>query len=546
MVGERGVAVGPGLPGVLLALWFVIAGLTAADADGRLLFFHMEGAHGGALYSIGADGADLRKLADFGSFAAASPDGRFIAAVGNDGDLYVMAADGSSPRKIASSDAGIKWPAWSPDGTQIAFEGPDGHSIYVCGVDGSGLRKAVSDRRHFYQHPDWSPDGRWLVVSSTDPGRPSATVGGHEICIVGADGSGLRPLTADGELNRSPAWSPDGRSIVFASRAGMGLRTFDLFLIGPDGSGRRNLTGRRAAYWNPVWSPDGSMIAYTGDPEGAMVVYVVNADGSGRRRVPNVPANSYIQAWAPDVSAPQPEPRVAEEREVEHRPMGPPDEGQAAAAGPPAGTVSSQAELSFRSGREPPGLYVMGADRSNLRRICDTPELATVGGYTWAPDGSRVVCSLRDGAGDALWIFNPDGTGKRRLTQCPGPDGSGQDGQPSWSPDGAWIAFRRHYLDERNAMQDDIWVIRPDGTGLRRLTTEPGGAGGPQWSPDNSMIAYTYGRNEDYAVHVVALDGSGVRRITPPGEQSSGPRWFPDGSGLFYFSRPTWEAPSDV
>jgi Tol biopolymer transport system component len=115
-----------------------------------------------------------------------------------------------------------------------------------------------------------------------------------------------------------------------------------------------------------------------------------------------------------------------------------------------------------------------------------------------------------------LFVMNPDGTRRVRLT------GSSGDFFPHWSPDGRVIAFQGSCP---GCTYDEIVTVKPNGTGLTRITT--GGAGTPSWSPDGSKIAFS--RN---GIQVVGLDGSDPVPLTTDNDRD--PVWSPDGSKIAF------------
>jgi TolB protein len=199
-----------------------------------------------------------------------------------------MNADGTGQTRLTNDAAVDRSPAWSPDGSKVAFESRrDGNAeIYVMNADGSGqtnlTNSAGSDAS-----PAWSPDGTTLAFESSRDGLA-------EIYLMDADGFGVTALTADAGNNITPAWSPDGTKLAFAStRAG----NLDVYIMNADGTGATNLTASRTAERAPAWSPDGSKLAFEGVADSDLDVYVVNADGSGRTNLTNAPGTNRAVDW---------------------------------------------------------------------------------------------------------------------------------------------------------------------------------------------------------------------------------------------------------
>lgn len=243
-----------------------------------------------------------------------SPDGRTIAFTDlispTAQTLFVMDADGSNRRRLPIAAGGRGnvsnySPAWSPDGTRLAFTrsviGPHTRKgwaidVYIVGLDGTSLRRVTTSGTAYA--PTWSPDGRRIAYMEVLGSSES-----HRLHVVNADGSGDHTLLAASRaawapgghaLIWSPAWSPDGRRIMF-SRATRLRATeppwavFEIYAINPNGTGLHRLTRTTverpphstANIW-PAWSPDGAQIVFLSLPDR---VRVMNADGSGLRTV---------------------------------------------------------------------------------------------------------------------------------------------------------------------------------------------------------------------------------------------------------------------
>lgn len=162
-------------------------------------------------------------------------------------------------------------------------------------------------------------------------------------------------------------------------------------------------------------------------------------------------------------------------------------------------------------------VYAYDADESKIAVAnadgTDVREVATGYEPEWSPSGAAIVFEN----GGVVSVVNSDGTGLRRLVR-------GE--QPSWSPDGTRIAFSRGFL------RGGLYVMRSDGTAVRRIARQDYGAGNPTWSPDGRRIAYD-GNDGLYRVNT---DGTARRRLTKDG-RDSWPHWAPDGRRLVLSSR---------
>lgn len=220
-----------------------------------------------------------------------------------DGDyaIYSMSADGGKQERLTeaegdpSSPQGLFFqiePAWSPDGSRIAFASKRGGSfdVYVMNADGSGTRRLTSAPGD-EGHPTWSPDGERIVFSRGTSG---------DLYVMNADGSGEKALVKGPADDAQPAWSPDGRSIAFARRPS-GTQMRDLWVVGADGSEPRRLTRLDATSSSPAWSPDGTRVAFSTNSGGEQFdIYFVVVAGKGLQQVTETPDDSFEPAWSPD------------------------------------------------------------------------------------------------------------------------------------------------------------------------------------------------------------------------------------------------------
>lgn len=144
-----------------------------------------------------------------------------------------------------------------------------------------------------------------------------------------------------------------------------------------------------------------------------------------------------------------------------------------------------------------------------------------------SPDGRLIAFSNSyfDG-GDEIAVMNPDGSDVRRLTTA-----EGQDRGASWSPDGREIAF----WSERDEDKREIYVVSADGSSTRRLTSDDFTDMWPSWS-SRGEIAYESYRGDGAEIFAVSGSGGSSRRISPRGLDAREPAWSPDGSQLAFIS----------
>ena len=327
------------------------------------------------------------------------------------------------------------------------------------------------------QAPAWSPDGRTIVFVSWRDGN-------GEVYAMDANGSGPRNLTQNPAKDVRPAWSPDGRSIAFVSSRrptsdATGTWTApeqsEIYVMNADGSRKRNLTRDRASDdFQPGHPTGGGSRSCTAAAVGRGQLYVVNADGSGLRNLGRIAGPALFASqlvWSPDGRT-----------------------------------------IYF-------GRYLVSTDGSGARKLPYIPLIAV-----WSPDGRQIafvnnVSTGLPGPGAArskddseIYVMNADGSGTRRLTH-----NVGYDGEPAWSPDGRKIAFqskRRAVRGVVGGSNGEIYVMNADGSGKRNLTRNPAQDGSPSWSPDGRRIAFVSNRDgRRLEAHVMNADGSGQRSL---------------------------------
>lgn len=191
------------------------------------------------------------------------------------------------------------WPvrdlAWSPDGSHVAFarfrtDLVDSANIWVADADGANPRLLTQDMGMQY-NPAWSPDGRTLVYVA---GKGYGT---YELYTISVEGSQPHRLTTNDAHEFLPAWSPDGVHIAFASdRTG----DYEIWVMRADGTGWKPLTRSPGLDTRPAWSPDGRWIAFTSNRSGRLQVWVMRADGSDPQLLETEAESSCDPAWHAD------------------------------------------------------------------------------------------------------------------------------------------------------------------------------------------------------------------------------------------------------
>lgn len=218
------------------------------------------------LYVANAVGGQPTLLAENATDPSFSPDGAWIvyhSAAPDKAGLRIMRSDGSGDKALTSISSDRN-PRISPDGTKILYSNVDNNTLHVINLDGSGRRDIGSGK-----YPDWSPDGSQIVFQGC--------VGGGRcgLIVANADGSNAYQITTHAN-DSMPRWRY-GNVAFLSDRDG----NFEIYVINPDGTWLRRITQNPATDIMPVWDPNGVRIAFRSDRGGDPAVYTTSGIGGG-------------------------------------------------------------------------------------------------------------------------------------------------------------------------------------------------------------------------------------------------------------------------
>jgi TolB protein len=323
----------------------IVIGAVTPRADGkldvrfRLLDAVKQAQLAGFSYTVTPDQLRLtaHKIADLvyekltGDVGVFSTKIAYVMKTGKRFELQVSDADGFGAQTVLATNEPLLSPAWSPDGTRLAYVSFEKQKpiVYVQSVL-NGSRKAVSQFKGNNSAPAWSPDGSKLAVALTKDGNT-------QIYSVNADGSGVKRLTYSSGIDTEPNFSPDGKNIIFTSDRGGSPQIYRIAADGGDASrltfdGNYNVTPRYApdgksfafiqrmngnfnvavqdmATWqvqvltdthkdeSPTFAPNGKMILYATEIGGRGVLAAVSSDGRVKQRLTTHAGDVREPAW---------------------------------------------------------------------------------------------------------------------------------------------------------------------------------------------------------------------------------------------------------
>jgi Tol biopolymer transport system component len=413
-----------------------------------------------------------------------SPDGNYVAYTTDEGgnlDIVVLPLTGGNRERVVDDPAEDAQPAWSPDGSRLAFvsardrggrlavvpnmsaltpyvQGRFGDVFLVPALGGRPVKLAENG-----SYPAWSPDGERIAYQSERSGQ-------WDLWIVSAGGGEPKPLTNDDEIDYQPAWSPDGRSIAYVTATG--AASYELRVIPADGGEFQALLTGNAGFLDPAWSADGRWLYFASDraaTPGSMSLW----------RLPFPPGED---------AHPQ---RVT---------LGPGDVGPE--------TARDGRRLAYSAVHFAPDVWELTLEGRQLRQV--TEAVSTDDYPDLAPDGrTLLLASGRAGDSLAVWTLDLETREMRQRVQ----GGAFMTGA-RWSPDGRRFAYNK----PRGELPIAIHVQELGGLSSREVAApESANAFFPAWSPDGQAIVYHEAEGTAAESRIVWQSLAGERRILDRG-----------------------------
>ena len=433
-------------------------------------------------------------------YPAWSPDGKALLYTGEAGKIRkIFRKDLASGQdsSLTHDDFDELQPAWSPDGKQVAFVRARQSGVKLQPGDVFGafqdgdvwvLDLASGEESMLVENafnPAYSPDGQSIAVDAS-------WAGPRRIWLLDRQGHNPQQVTTDTSeevAHLAPAWSPDGRKIVFQNLA----RTkFDIRTVNLDSKEMNWITNDFRINIRPSWSPSGRFIYFSSDRSGGINIWRIpiksNGTVNGSLQQVTTGAGQDIEVTVSPDNKRLAYATLRQNADIWRLPVSP-------QTGLPTGTPEA----------------VISTTREDSRGA-------------WSPNGNMVAFNS-DRAGDMnIWLFTLADSSTRQLTT-----GHGGDFQPSWSPDEKRIAF----FSSRSG-SPNIWEVEIASGSLRRLTANSGVNVNPFYSPDGKLIAYQSDQSGRLEIWVMNADGSSSRRLTNVGVTGHFMRWTADGSGVVF------------
>ncbi len=446
------------------------------------------------------------------------------------------AASVSVVRRLTFESGVEQYPALSPDGKTFLFVSSSGGNadIYLQRVDGRNAINLTSDSPASDLQPVFSPDGARIAFRSSRDG------GG--LFVMGATGETVRRLTTFGY---NPSWSPDGSRIVFSTeQVALNPRgrtpPAALWTVDVRSGATKQLTRRDAV--QPSWSPHGTRIAFWGLPSGGgqRDVWTIDPDAADPDTTAvaatDDPSLDWNPVWAKDGSALYFGSDRGGSMNLWRLRL---DEKTGRTSGAPEPvTLPTPFAAHFSASRDADALIFASVlstnaiERYTLDDLVPQPVAIFTGSlgitaFDVSPDGNQIVLSATTGAQEDLFLMKSDGSRIQQLT-----NDAESDRGPVWSADGTRIYFYSSRGDRY-----EVYSVRPDGGQLTQITHSPGQLINiPRPSPDGTRLVLA----NDKGSMLWNLETSRYEELALPDPKHtiSDARWSPDGGRLLALESP--------
>ncbi|HEY3055018.1 MAG TPA: winged helix-turn-helix domain-containing protein [Thermoanaerobaculia bacterium] len=421
------------------------------------------------------------------SFPAFSPDGSVLAYSSDAGGtthIYRRAIGGGDEMQVTDGN-GEDQPSWSPDGKSIAFVSVRHGGIWIVPVAGGEAVQLTT----MGSRPAWSPDASEIAFQSGDliaygwtafEAQPPST-----ISIVNVNTRRAVPLTRPREPaggHAAPSWRADGKRLAFSS---CDLERCAVYTIARDGSGLTEIVTDSRKLQSPVFARDGRALHYVLVRYNNSLLLSVPIDSDGART--GVPKRL----------------RQSDTGVMQHLAIS--RDGFRL-----AWTLTEEASDLFAIGVEKPGTPV---------RLTNNPTLRTTF-PAFSPDGTKIAYSVfAAGEDSGVWIADADGRNAKALAVE-----SGLKQYTQWSRGGWDVSYAIWYGSGPAVFKASLITGRAS-----LVTSLPHGASAPVLSPDESQVAFNRTIDGVTSVWISAVSGDGRRRLTEDGDLARFPVWSPSG-----------------